>query len=63
MIKHRGVDIKIDEATRFVDDKTSVDGGDSMIYKAESEYGKSFAKNAPDAVDGAKEQIDRALDQ
>lgn len=62
-IKHRDVDIKIDEAPVFKDDGYVVDGKGKLIYKAGSKFGNSYSGTPKDAVDGAKEQIDRGLDQ
>lgn len=61
-MKHRGVDISINEAPTFTEDGYKVDGQGKIVYKAASKHGKSFAREPQKAVDGAKEQIDKALD-
>lgn len=62
MIKHRGEDISVDEAPKFKEPTYTVDGEGKMVYKASSKHGKSYATTPGQAVDGAKEQIDRAKD-
>lgn len=63
-IKHRDVDIKIDEAPKFKDPSgADVDGKGKLVYKAGSKYGNSYAPKPDAAVDGAKKQIDDALDK
>ncbi len=59
---HRDININIDEAPTFKEDGYNVDGNGKIVYKAASKFGKSFATQPQKAVDGAKEQIDRALD-
>ncbi len=61
-MKHRDEDISIDEAPSFKEESYTVDGNGRMVYKASSRHGKSFATEPQRAVDGAKEQIDRAKD-
>jgi hypothetical protein len=63
-IKHRDVDITVDEGPRFVDPSGGVvDGKGKLVHKAGSKYGNSYAPKPQDAVDGAKKQIDEALDK
>lgn len=62
-IKHRDVPIKIDEGPKFDEGDYKVDGNGKVVYKAASKHGKSFSTEPKKALDGAKEQIDKALDK
>lgn len=64
-IKHRDVDISVEEGPKFVDPNGGgvIDGNGKLVHKAGSKYGNSYAPKPQDAVDGAKKQIDDALDK
>lgn len=61
--KHRGEDIKIDEAPTFREDGYTVDGNGKVIYKAETRFSRSYADKPDKVLEDAKWDIDRSLDE
>lgn len=63
-IKHRDVDISIEEAPKFKDPSgADVDGKGKLVYKAGSKYGNTYAPKPDKAIDDQKKLIDDNLDK
>lgn len=63
-IKHRDVDITIEEAPKFTDPSGgTVDGNGKLVYKAGSKYGNTYAPRPDKALEDQKELIDDHLDR
>ena len=61
--KHRGEDIKVDESPSFKEKDYTVDGKGKVVYKAGSRFGDSYSTKPNDALETAKDLIDRSLDK
>ena len=59
MNEYRGVNVTMFEGTSYNKDGLEVKSK-KLFYVVSSKYGKSFANQPQVALDGAKEQIDRA---
>lgn len=65
--EHRGHDIKLDEAGVFSvkdgpeHDYTVQSDDGTVVFRATSKFGVTYAGTAPAALDEAKKQVDRAL--
>jgi hypothetical protein len=60
MMEHKNVKITLFEGTSYNEDGLEV-SSEKPFYVAGSKFGKSLANQPQKALDGAKEQIDRAL--
>jgi hypothetical protein len=59
MLEYKGTKITMFEGTSYKDEDVNMES-DKLFYVAKSKFGKSFANNAEQAFNGAKQQIDRA---
>jgi len=63
MFTYKGVAITMNESKNFNEGEFTVTKTDGLVFKAESEYGKSYASDPETALTGAKSQIDKAYAQ
>jgi hypothetical protein len=62
VFKHRGEDISVSEAPSFKEKDYTVDGKGKVVYRAGSRFGDAYSNKPNDALETAKELIDRNLD-
>ena len=59
MFEYKGTQIQMFEGTSFKDEDVDMES-EKLFYVAKSKFGKSFANQAEQALEGAKQQIDNA---
>ena len=60
MIEYKGTKITISESTKFDEEGFTVANDYGLVFKAESRFGKSYASDSETALQGAKDQVDKA---
>lgn len=59
MTEYKGTKIEMFEGASYNDEDVSMES-DKLFYVAKSKFGKSFAQNPDQALNGAKQMIDKA---